>query len=172
MDALATWLVPNKLSSTKFCQFIRPDSEDKSQFLLCTIVFLVVSPNSVLLTFKSRLSTGRASRRHLSVVTQRFSISVTTAEKESGYQSQSSLPRKLIGGKVYVSSPSWRETHNWKTVACFCVYFHKRHGFKAAMDAFLRGQSSAASSLKQKQQASEETAGPSTKRISVPWVEK
>lgn len=40
------------------------------------------------------------------------------------------------------------------------------------MDAFLRGQSSAGSSSKVKQTASEETAGPSSKRVSVPWVEK
>jgi len=36
------------------------------------------------------------------------------------------------------------------------------------MDAFLRRQSSA----KQKHQASEETAGTSSKRTIVPWVEK
>lgn len=39
------------------------------------------------------------------------------------------------------------------------------------MEVFLRGQSSASSS-KLKQTASEETAGPSSKRIIVPWVEK
>ncbi|RMX48609.1 hypothetical protein pdam_00007989 [Pocillopora damicornis] len=40
------------------------------------------------------------------------------------------------------------------------------------MDAFLRGQSSTASSSKLKQQTGEETAGSSNKRVVVPWVEK
>lgn len=40
------------------------------------------------------------------------------------------------------------------------------------MDAFLRGQSSTASSSKLKQQTGEETAGSSSKRVVVPWVEK
>ncbi|XP_073255287.1 replication factor C subunit 4-like [Porites lutea] len=40
------------------------------------------------------------------------------------------------------------------------------------MDAFLRGQTSSSSSSKLKQAASEESAGPSSKRVVVPWVEK
>jgi len=40
------------------------------------------------------------------------------------------------------------------------------------MDAFIRGQSSAGSSSKLKQAASEESAGPPGKQITVPWVEK
>ena len=40
------------------------------------------------------------------------------------------------------------------------------------MDTFLRGHSSSGSSSNVKQAPSEETAGPSSKRITVPWVEK
>ena len=61
-----------------------------------------------------------------------------------------------------------RETHVRNILASFYVRFHHNKGLKAVMDAFLRGQSSA----KQKHQASEETAGTSSKRTVVPWVEK
>lgn len=64
------------------------------------------------------------------------------------------------------------ETHVRNILACFYVHFHHRQGLKVVMDAFLRGQSSATGCTKQKQQASEETAGTSSKRTIVPWVEK
>lgn len=76
-----------------------------------------------------------------------------------------------FGGKVYEFA-ILNTIHVQNTLASFCIYFHQKQEFKVTMDAFLRGQSSAGSSLKLKQQASEEAAGPSSKRVIVPWVEK
>jgi len=59
-----------------------------------------------------------------------------------------------------------------RNIPVFYDHFLDNKVLKAAMDAFLRGQSSATSSMKQKHQASEETTGTSSKRTIVPWVEK
>ena len=41
IDALATWLVPNKLSSTKFCQLIRSDRKERVSLYFVQISFFV-----------------------------------------------------------------------------------------------------------------------------------
>lgn len=75
---------------------------------------------------------------------------------------------------------SWRESRvrhvvrrlKHKLLHNLVAYFLKGLTFKIEMDAFLRGQTSSSSSSKLKQAASEESAGPSSKRVVVPWVEK
>jgi len=74
----------------------------------------------------------------------------------------------------------WRESHVRHVVRrlkhnllhYLSAYFVKGLKSKIEMDAFLRGQTSSSSSSKLKQAASEESAGPSSKRVVVPWVEK
>ena len=75
---------------------------------------------------------------------------------------------------------TWRESHVRHVVGrlkhnllhYLSAYFLKGLKSKIEMDAFLRGQTSSSSSSKLKQAASEESAGPSSKRVVVPWVEK
>lgn len=75
---------------------------------------------------------------------------------------------------------SWRESHvrhivrrlKHNLLHYLSAYFLKGLKSKIEMDAFLRGQTSSSSSSKLKQAASEESAGPSSRRVVVPWVEK
>ena len=152
IEALATWLVPNKLSSTKFCQLIRSDSKERVSLYFVQIFF-----SSKVLSYLWHSDRGFCGRRHARHATL-VSLSLSLLYRENW------LAGKFTKGFAILI----RETHVRNILASFYVHFHHNKGLKAAMDAFLRGQSSA----KQKHQASEETAGTSSKRTIVPWVEK
>lgn len=116
IDALATWLVPNKLSSTKFCQLIRSDRKEKVSF------YFVGTSSKVSLTFKLRLIEADFFTDWISSSCNAF-ISVTIHREKTRPQSQSSLPRKFIGGKVYESSPFWQAKHMYEIFQFFMIIF-------------------------------------------------
>lgn len=93
IDALATWLVPNKLSSTKFCQLIRSDRKEKVSF------YFVGTSSKVSLTFKLRPYRGRFFTDWLISSSCNAFISVTIHREKTRPQSQSSYRGNLLAGK-------------------------------------------------------------------------
>ena len=153
IEALATWLVPNRLSSTKFCQLIRSDRKERVSFYFVQISFLYVV--RIYQKYLWHSDRGFCGSRHAMLLSLSLSLTAETIDW-----------RESLRAREFAIFT--RGTHVRNILASFYVHFHNSKGLKAAMDAFLRGQSSA----KQKHQASEETAGTSSKRTIVPWVEK
>ena len=170
IDALATWLVPNKLSSTKFCQLIRSDRKERVSLYFVQISFFVGTSSKSIFDIQIEVL-SRLNLPTYIICHATLTLAWQSTEKRLGL-SLSLLYRgnwreSLREFAILTSEPYVRNIPD-----CFDVHFHDNKVLKAAMDAFLRGQSSATGSLKQKHQASEETTGTSSKRTIVPWVEK